>query len=285
MKEMLLRRPRAAKGSCSRRSSSPRRSRAPASGCRASRSSRPSAAARRSRPSCAGTARRSTAATRCSDCDVLVVVSPSPPSPRLRCASVRPGGLVVLNRETRFPLAGPFERRARPGLADRAGARDPLRRGPAAGERGRARRLRAAAPSRRARAPGAGGRARALGAPPSRTSPRRATATRAARGSTRLPATRRVEPAPAPRRRRRRPRFAGEHDRLPRHPHRHLVAERPALSTRAPPAPSARSSARRARSRGATARWSSTPPLQGLRHLRGRLPCPRTRSRWRRCTA
>lgn len=42
------------------------------------------------------------------ECDVLAVVSPSPPSEEaLRC--VRPGGLVVLNRETRFPHAGPFE--------------------------------------------------------------------------------------------------------------------------------------------------------------------------------
>jgi pyruvate ferredoxin oxidoreductase gamma subunit len=42
------------------------------------------------------------------DCDVLVVVSPSPPSSEVMGA-VRPGGLVVLNRETRFPYAGPFE--------------------------------------------------------------------------------------------------------------------------------------------------------------------------------
>ncbi|HXR12447.1 MAG TPA: 2-oxoacid:acceptor oxidoreductase family protein [Gaiellaceae bacterium] len=39
------------------------------------------------------------------DCDVLVVVSPSPPSPQV-LASVRPGGIVVLNRETRFPHSG-----------------------------------------------------------------------------------------------------------------------------------------------------------------------------------
>lgn len=42
------------------------------------------------------------------DCDVLVVVSPSPPAPEV-LRSVRPGGLVVLNRETRFPHAGPFQ--------------------------------------------------------------------------------------------------------------------------------------------------------------------------------
>ena len=41
------------------------------------------------------------------DCDVLAVVSPSPPSPQA-LASVRPGGLVVLNRETRFPHADSF---------------------------------------------------------------------------------------------------------------------------------------------------------------------------------
>lgn len=42
------------------------------------------------------------------DCDVLVVISPSPPSPEALSA-VRPGGLVVLNREERFPQTGPFE--------------------------------------------------------------------------------------------------------------------------------------------------------------------------------
>ncbi len=42
------------------------------------------------------------------DCDVLATVSASPPSPEL-LASVRPGGLVVLNRDSRFPSAGPFE--------------------------------------------------------------------------------------------------------------------------------------------------------------------------------
>jgi 2-oxoacid:acceptor oxidoreductase gamma subunit (pyruvate/2-ketoisovalerate family)/2-oxoacid:acceptor oxidoreductase delta subunit (pyruvate/2-ketoisovalerate family) len=41
------------------------------------------------------------------DCDVLAVVSPSPPSPEL-LARVRPGGLVILNRETRLPEAGDF---------------------------------------------------------------------------------------------------------------------------------------------------------------------------------
>ncbi len=42
------------------------------------------------------------------DCDVLVVVSPSPPSPQV-LGRVRPGGLVILNRETRFTQSGPFE--------------------------------------------------------------------------------------------------------------------------------------------------------------------------------
>jgi 2-oxoacid:acceptor oxidoreductase gamma subunit (pyruvate/2-ketoisovalerate family)/2-oxoacid:acceptor oxidoreductase delta subunit (pyruvate/2-ketoisovalerate family) len=42
------------------------------------------------------------------DCDVLAVVSPSPPSPEVLRA-VRPGGVVVVNREERFPLAGPFD--------------------------------------------------------------------------------------------------------------------------------------------------------------------------------
>lgn len=42
------------------------------------------------------------------ECDVLAVVSPSPPAPET-LAAVRPGGLVVLNRETRWPSAGPFE--------------------------------------------------------------------------------------------------------------------------------------------------------------------------------
>lgn len=42
------------------------------------------------------------------DCDVLVVVSPSPPSPQV-ISTVKPGGLIVLNRETRFPHTGPFD--------------------------------------------------------------------------------------------------------------------------------------------------------------------------------
>lgn len=39
------------------------------------------------------------------DCDVLVGVTPSPPTPEA-LASVRPGGLVVLNREARYPHSG-----------------------------------------------------------------------------------------------------------------------------------------------------------------------------------
>jgi pyruvate ferredoxin oxidoreductase gamma subunit/2-oxoisovalerate ferredoxin oxidoreductase gamma subunit len=42
------------------------------------------------------------------DCDVLVVISPAPPASEM-LQRVRPGGLVVLNRETRFPHAGRFE--------------------------------------------------------------------------------------------------------------------------------------------------------------------------------
>jgi 2-oxoacid:acceptor oxidoreductase gamma subunit (pyruvate/2-ketoisovalerate family)/2-oxoacid:acceptor oxidoreductase delta subunit (pyruvate/2-ketoisovalerate family) len=41
-------------------------------------------------------------------CDVLVCISASPPPPEA-IRSVKPGGLVVLNRETRFPHAGPFD--------------------------------------------------------------------------------------------------------------------------------------------------------------------------------
>jgi 2-oxoacid:acceptor oxidoreductase gamma subunit (pyruvate/2-ketoisovalerate family)/2-oxoacid:acceptor oxidoreductase delta subunit (pyruvate/2-ketoisovalerate family) len=41
------------------------------------------------------------------ECDVLVCFSPSPPAPEA-IGTVRPGGLIVLNRETRFPHAGPF---------------------------------------------------------------------------------------------------------------------------------------------------------------------------------
>jgi 2-oxoacid:acceptor oxidoreductase gamma subunit (pyruvate/2-ketoisovalerate family)/2-oxoacid:acceptor oxidoreductase delta subunit (pyruvate/2-ketoisovalerate family) len=42
------------------------------------------------------------------DCDVLAVISPSPPSPDVLRA-VRHGGLVVVNRDERLPLAGPFD--------------------------------------------------------------------------------------------------------------------------------------------------------------------------------
>ena len=42
------------------------------------------------------------------ECDVLAVVSPSPPSPQV-LGAVRPGGLIVLNREPRFPHTGPFD--------------------------------------------------------------------------------------------------------------------------------------------------------------------------------
>jgi 2-oxoacid:acceptor oxidoreductase gamma subunit (pyruvate/2-ketoisovalerate family)/2-oxoacid:acceptor oxidoreductase delta subunit (pyruvate/2-ketoisovalerate family) len=42
------------------------------------------------------------------ECDVLAVISPVPPAPEA-LARVRPGGLVVLNRETRYPHRGAFE--------------------------------------------------------------------------------------------------------------------------------------------------------------------------------
>jgi 2-oxoacid:acceptor oxidoreductase gamma subunit (pyruvate/2-ketoisovalerate family)/2-oxoacid:acceptor oxidoreductase delta subunit (pyruvate/2-ketoisovalerate family) len=42
------------------------------------------------------------------ECDVLVDISTSPPSPRV-LATVRSGGTVLLNREARFPHSGPFE--------------------------------------------------------------------------------------------------------------------------------------------------------------------------------
>jgi len=42
------------------------------------------------------------------ECDVLVSFSASPPSPQL-LARVRPDGLVLLNRDSRFDRAGPFE--------------------------------------------------------------------------------------------------------------------------------------------------------------------------------
>jgi pyruvate ferredoxin oxidoreductase gamma subunit len=42
------------------------------------------------------------------ECDVLAVVSPSLPSPEV-LRTVRPGGLVVLNRDTRYPHTGPFD--------------------------------------------------------------------------------------------------------------------------------------------------------------------------------
>jgi len=41
-------------------------------------------------------------------CDVLASVAASPPSPEL-VGRVRPGGLLLVNLETRFPQAGPFE--------------------------------------------------------------------------------------------------------------------------------------------------------------------------------
>ena len=42
------------------------------------------------------------------ECDALVGISPSLPSPQGLCA-VRPGGVVLLNREERFPCRAPFD--------------------------------------------------------------------------------------------------------------------------------------------------------------------------------
>ena len=42
------------------------------------------------------------------ECDVLAVISSAPPPPET-LARVRPGGLVLLNRETRFRYSGPFD--------------------------------------------------------------------------------------------------------------------------------------------------------------------------------
>lgn len=42
------------------------------------------------------------------ECDVLAVVSPSPPSPEV-LRTVKPGGLVILNRDGRFQRTGPFD--------------------------------------------------------------------------------------------------------------------------------------------------------------------------------
>jgi pyruvate ferredoxin oxidoreductase gamma subunit len=41
------------------------------------------------------------------ECDVLVAISPSPPTAEA-LATVRSGGLVLLNRDSRFPFRGPF---------------------------------------------------------------------------------------------------------------------------------------------------------------------------------
>jgi pyruvate ferredoxin oxidoreductase gamma subunit len=42
------------------------------------------------------------------ECDVLALITPSPPLPQT-LHKVRPGGLVILNREERFGLVGPFD--------------------------------------------------------------------------------------------------------------------------------------------------------------------------------
>ena len=52
--------------------------------------------------------RPSTAVTRCRSATCSSSSPPRPPSPQLM-RRVKPGGLVVLNRETRFPHTGPFD--------------------------------------------------------------------------------------------------------------------------------------------------------------------------------
>jgi 2-oxoacid:acceptor oxidoreductase gamma subunit (pyruvate/2-ketoisovalerate family)/2-oxoacid:acceptor oxidoreductase delta subunit (pyruvate/2-ketoisovalerate family) len=42
------------------------------------------------------------------ECDVLVGISPSSPPPQA-LAGVRPGGLLILNAEERYPFSGPFQ--------------------------------------------------------------------------------------------------------------------------------------------------------------------------------
>src|ERR1700693_3740692 len=42
------------------------------------------------------------------ECDVLRIMSPSPPALEA-LSTVKPGGLIVLNRETRFPYTGGFD--------------------------------------------------------------------------------------------------------------------------------------------------------------------------------
>ena len=218
------------------------------------------------------------------ECDVLVVVSPSPPSPEVM-RTVRPGGLIVLNRETRFPHAGPFDIARVPASRIAQEQRHPLLGGPADGQRGRARRLREAPRSGRARVPGAGHRVphgrhgrgehrcrqRGLRAVHETAHARRRHAGRAcARARTGSAAT---APASLP----------GEHDGL-------ASATTPARGrstgpcspTNAPPAPCARSSVRKGRSRGATARWSSTTSTaRAAASARSCVPFG-TRSRWRR---
>ena len=208
------------------------------------------------------------------ECDVLVVVSAAPPTPEL-LQSVRPGGLVVLNRENAFP-----------GLR----ARSRSRASPARGS-----------PARTASSPPRGGRwatwpcsARASGScsrTGSRSSSRpfrrasgahgRAEPRRRGRGLRALHAPARARG----RRARTQPRPPGRGppaDALfpisftdsPLEPHRLLVGRAAGAHGRVHGVrASARSSARRARSRRVDGHMVDRRALlQGLRDLRGRLP-------------
>ena len=188
----------AARGSCSRRSSWPTRSRAPGYWVQSFPEFK---AERRGAPISAFLRWDETSPIhrryKVRECDVLVVVSPSPPSPRgpgHRQAG-RAGHPRTARRASRTPV--PSTSRAFPASRDRPGQRRPLLGGSADGQRGRARRVHQAAPSGRARVPRAGDR-RAhgrAGRGERRSPPERATS--GARDSARLAGDTPVEPAPA----------------------------------------------------------------------------------------
>ncbi len=211
------------------------------------------------------------------DCDVLVVVSPSPPPPQV-VRRVRPGGLVILNRESRFCRCCRARGRAGSGVADRAGERDPLVGGPADRQRRRSRRLREAPAPGRARVPRAGGpvthRPAGRGEHRRRESGLRALHEAAQARRRRAPRARSTA-AGAPQGRSTAC-LSRQHDGLACEPHGHLVA-RPAPDRRRMHClrglrallSRGRDHESRRRDRGRLS------VLQGLRHLRGRLPGPR----------
>ena len=175
--------------------------------------------------------------------------SSSPPRRRRRqiLRRVRPGGLVLLNRETRLRHTGPFEIARVPASRIARRQRRPLLGGPADGKRGRARSVRPAARSGRAAFLEQAIRAR-MGA--------RAEANVLAAGEGYARCTRQrtlagdtpVEPAPTPpgpARRRARPVYAvSTTDSLLNHTGSWSM-ERPVFTANAPPARSARPSARK----------------------------------------